>query len=244
MDLRVAGFYRFVPIEDVAALREQLLGVAAAAGIRGTILVAPEGINATIAGPDQGVEAVLAHLRSDPRFAGLTTQESRASIWPFGKLKVRPKKEIVTMGVPGTDPRRGVGAYVEPEGWNELIEAEDVVLIDVRNHFEVELGTFRGAVDPQTGSFGDFPAFVRAHPELRSKRVAMFCTGGIRCEKATAWMLDEGFEQVYHLKGGILKYLERIDPGESTWVGDCFVFDERELLGHGLAESGPDQSNM
>ncbi len=235
MPVTVTAFYKFVAIDDPLALRGELLGHARALGLRGTILVAPEGINATVAGPDAGIRRLLSHLRADPRFADLVSKESFADEVPFGRLKVRLKREIVTLRRPEADPTRRVGTYVKPEHWNALISDPEVLVLDTRNAYEVGVGTFKGAIDPVTRSFTDFPDFVAAHLDpARHKRVAMFCTGGIRCEKASAYMLAQGFPEVYHLEGGILKYLETVPPEASLWQGECFVFDERVALGHGV----------
>jgi UPF0176 protein len=201
----------------------------------GTLLLAGEGINGTIAGPRAGIDAVLAHIRALPGCADLEWKESTAQTMPFGRMKVRLKREIVTMGVPGTDPRHLVGSYVAPEDWNALISAPDVAVIDTRNDYEVAIGSFRGAVDPGTTSFRDFPAWWEENRgRFHNKRIAMFCTGGIRCEKSTAFLKAQGVEEVYHLKGGILKYLEQVPEDQSLWQGGCFVFDERVAVGHGL----------
>lgn len=201
----------------------------------GTLLLAPEGVNGTIAGPASGVEAVLDRLRREPGLEALDAKYADASVPPFGRMRVRLKKEIVTMGVPGIDPLERVGTYVEPEDWNALVDDPEVLVIDTRNEYEVRIGTFVGAVDPATGSFRDFPAWVKANVDpARHKKVAMFCTGGIRCEKATSLLLREGVPEVYHLKGGILRYLERTDPAESRWNGECFVFDRRVAVDHTL----------
>mgnify|MGYP001026360914 FL=1 len=235
MSVTVTAFYKFVAIADPPALRQELLALARAQAIKGTILIAPEGINATIAGPDAGIRHVLAHLRADPRFAGLVSKESYADEIPFGRLKVRLKREIVTLRRPEADPSRRVGTYVKPEHWNALIADPEVVVIDTRNAYEVGIGTFPGALDPMTRSFSEFPDFVAANLDpARHKRVAMFCTGGIRCEKASAFMLAQGFPEVYHLEGGILKYLETVPHEQSLWQGECFVFDERVALEHGV----------
>ena len=205
----IAALYKFVPLHDHTELRTPLFDRAEAAGIRGTLLLAAEGINGTIAGPEAGMRSCLAWLREDPRFADLIHKESWTDDMPFLRLKVRLKKEIVTMGVPGVDPNALVGTYVQPKDWNALISDPDVVLIDTRNDYEVEIGTFQGAVDPKTDSFTDFPAWSKQAPELQGKtRVAMFCTGGIRCEKASSYLLSQGVKEVYHLQGGILKYFE------------------------------------
>lgn len=234
-DLRVSAFYLFAPLDDFEALRAPLLAVAEDAGVRGSILLAAEGVNGTIAGSDDGVEAVLAHLRKDPRLSALSEKNARAARMPFGRLKVRLKREIVSLGVESVDPRRRVGAYVDPQDWNELISDPDVVVVDTRNDYEIAFGTFEGAVSPETRTFRSFPEWVRGQREAgQGKKIAMFCTGGIRCEKATSFLLDEGFEDVYHLDGGILNYLEKVPREKSLWRGDCFVFDERVAVDHEL----------
>jgi len=231
----VTAFYKFVTIDDPSALQERLREVAREKGLRGTILVAPEGINATVAGDDASIRGFLSWLRTDPRFADLASKESHADRVPFGRLKVRLKREIVTLRRPEADPSRRVGTYVKPEDWNALIGEPDVVLIDTRNAYEVGIGTFEGAIDPGTRSFSEFPEFVkRSLDPARHRRIAMFCTGGIRCEKASALMLAEGFPEVYHLEGGILRYLEAIPLHRSLWRGECFVFDERVAVEHGV----------
>lgn len=238
-DLQVAALYKFVALPHFEALRQPLLETCQEHRVYGTLLLASEGINGTIAGPDRGIEAVLSFLGKEPCFEGIEVKFSRAAERPFHRMKVRLKKEIVTMGVEGIDPKEVVGTYVEPEDWNALIEQEDVWLVDTRNDYEVAIGTFRGATDPDIRTFRDFPAWVRAQRSKRKEpRVAMFCTGGIRCEKSTAFLKQEGVEEVYHLKGGILKYLEKVPEQESLWEGECFVFDERVSVGHGLKQ-GP-----
>lgn len=235
MSLTVTAFYKFVTIEDPAASRPQVLEVCRANGIAGTVLLAREGINATVAGPDGGIRAFLAWLRADARFADLVSKQSHAVTQPFGRLKVRLKREIVTLGRPEADPSRRVGTYVKPQDWNGLISQQDVIIVDTRNAYEVKIGTFEGARDPGTRTFRQFPDYVKANLDpARHKRVAMFCTGGIRCEKASAYMLAHGFEQVYHLEGGILKYLESVPAEDSLWRGECFVFDGRVALAHGV----------
>ena len=234
-----AAFYKFVALPDFASKRAPLLAFCEAHNVKGLILLAEEGINSTIAGAPADVHAVLAYLRSDPRLADLEHKESFASKPPFHRMKVRLKKEIVTMGVEGLSPTKRVGQYVKPEDWNALITSPDVVVIDTRNDYEVEIGTFKGAVDPDIQSFSQLTHWVKNAKELAEKegkkpRVAMFCTGGIRCEKSTSLMLEQGFEDVYHLQGGILKYLETVPPEKSLWEGECFVFDERVSVGHGL----------
>ena len=233
----VAALYHFTRFPDPAALRGPLLALAEAGGVKGSLLLAREGINGTIAGPRDGIDAVLAHVRALPGCADLEWKESFAREVPFGRMKVRLKREIVTMGEPDVDPRARVGHYVDPADWNALISAPDVVVIDTRNDYEVEIGTFEGAIDPQTKSFREFPAWWRENAHrFHNKRVAMFCTGGIRCEKSTNFLLAEGIEDVFHLKGGILKYLEEVPEDDSLWHGDCFVFDGRVSLRHGLRQ--------
>ena len=235
----VAALYHFTRFPDPAALRQPLLDLCRAQGISGTLLLAGEGINGTIAGSRAGIDAVLAHLRALPGCAALVHKESTAAEQPFNRMKVRLKREIVTMGQPDVDPLQGTGHYVAPADWNALITAPDVAVIDTRNDYEVAIGTFAGAVDPQTRSFGEFPAWWEANKtRFAGKRIAMFCTGGIRCEKSTNYLRGQGVEEVYHLQGGILKYLEEVPQDQSTWQGDCFVFDGRVSVGHGLAE-GP-----
>ena len=237
MPFTVAALYKFAPFDDPAALREPLLAACRDNGICGTLLLAREGVNGTIAGSADSIAAVLDHVRTLPGCGELEVKYSTASVTPFRRMKVRLKKEIVTLGVPGVDPARDVGTYVAPAEWNALIADPDTVVIDTRNDYEVAIGSFDGAIDPQTRSFSEFPAWFRAHrEELAGKRVAMFCTGGIRCEKSTAFLRAEGMEDVYHLKGGILAYLEQAPQDESRWHGDCFVFDERVSVGHGLVE--------
>jgi len=234
--LVVAAVYKFVKLADCASMREPLQAKCAALGITGTLLLATEGINGTIAGTRSGIDQILAYLRSDPRLADLEHKESTADLPPFYRMKVKLKKEIVTMGVPGIDPTDRVGSYVKPEDWNALISDPDVLLIDTRNDYEVDVGTFQGAVDPRITTFREFPDYVKTHIDPQKKpRIAMFCTGGIRCEKASAYMLQQGFPEVYHLQGGILKYLENVPEEESMWQGECFVFDQRVAVGPGLA---------
>ena len=233
--IAVSAFYKFAQLPQFAELRPVLLEAAKARGIRGTILLAGEGINGTIAGAPDDLASMMAFIRALAPFADLESKESHAAHMPFRRMKVRLKKEIVTMGVPGLDPAHVVGTYVAPEDWNALISDPQVLVIDTRNSFEVEAGTFAHAVDPKTKSFGEFPAYVASElADKKDRPIAMFCTGGIRCEKATSYLRSQGFEKVYHLKGGILKYLEVIPPKQSLWQGSCFVFDEREGLGHGL----------
>ena len=231
----VVALYKFVSLEDYQALRQPLLDTLMANGVKGTLLLAREGINGTVAGPRDGMDAVLAWLRSDSRLSDLDYKESLCDEMPFYRTKVKLKKEIVTLGVDGISPTKRVGTYVEPQDWNALISDPEVLLIDTRNDYEVEIGTFEGAIDPQTKSFREFPDWWRENaPRFHNKRVAMFCTGGIRCEKATNFLISEGVSDVYHLKGGILKYLEDMPAEGSLWNGDCFVFDNRVSLRHGL----------
>lgn len=239
-----AALYKFVSLPDFAGLRQPLIEFCQARGIKGTLLLAAEGINGTIAGPEGGVRELLAHLRADPRLASLEHKESWSDKEPFYRLKVKLKKEIVTLGVDGIDPNRMAGRYVQPQDWNRLIQDPEVVLIDTRNDYEYHVGTFQGAINPETRSFTQLPAWVEQQmqpggrlaprPDGSKPRVAMFCTGGIRCEKSTAFMRTKGFDEVYHLEGGILKYLETMPPEQSTWQGECFVFDERVSVGHDL----------
>ncbi|PRD37824.1 UNVERIFIED_CONTAM: UPF0176 protein [Trichonephila clavipes] len=237
--ITIAALYHFTRFPDPAALRTPLFALTEAQGIKGSLLLAQEGINGTIAGSRAGIDAVLAHIRALPGCADLEHKESHADTMPFGRMKVRLKREIVTMGQPDVDPRARVGHYVTPADWNALISQPDVAVIDTRNDYEVAIGTFRGAVDPQTASFRDFPAWWEANKDrFHNKRIAMFCTGGIRCEKASSYMLGEGFEEVYHLKGGILKYLEETPEDQSLWDGQCYVFDQRVSVGHGLVPGG------
>jgi len=231
----VAAMYKFVDWPDFAKFRTDLLRVCVQNEVFGTLLIASEGINGTIAGPRTGIDAVLTHIRALPGFSALSHKETLATSNPFNRMKVRLKKEIVTLGVPGVSPTKKVGQYVSAKDWNELISREDVVLIDTRNDYEVEIGTFKGAIDPKTTNFRQFPAWLRAQTGLHNKpKLAMFCTGGIRCEKSTALALEEGFDEVYHLDGGILKYLETVPEEESLWQGECFVFDQRVSVDHQL----------
>ncbi len=237
--MRVAALYRFTRFDDCAALRGPLLDACTANGIKGTLLLAAEGINGTIAGSQSGIAAVLDHIRALTGCADLDVKFSSAAAMPFHRMKVRLKREIVTMGQPDVDPL-GAGHYVDPQDWNDLIAEPGTILIDTRNDYEVAVGSFEGAIDPKTRSFSEFPGWFRTHrDELvgqgRTPKVAMFCTGGIRCEKATAFLKAEGVDEVYHLKGGILKYLETVPHEQSRWTGECFVFDERVAVGHGLA---------
>jgi UPF0176 protein len=237
----VAAFYKFVNLVDHELLRAPLQACCERNAVRGTILLAEEGINATIAGPHDGVRTVLAWLRGDPRLSDLVHKEAVAASQPFARTKVRIKREIVKLGVAGIDPSRMAGTYVKPAEWNKLLDDPDVVVVDVRNDYEVAIGTFEGAVNPLTKTFTELPRWARTTEVLREKagkkpKVAMFCTGGIRCEKSTAFLRREGFDEVYHLEGGILKYLETVPIEQSRWRGECFVFDERVSVRHGLAQ--------
>jgi UPF0176 protein len=237
-----AAFYKFVDLPDFAQRKAPLLALCEQHHVKGLILLAREGINSTIAGAPADVHAVLAHLRSDPLLADLQHKESFTTKAPFYRMKVRLKKEIVTMGVPGISPTHMAGTYVKPADWNALIADPDVVLVDTRNDYEVDIGTFNGAINPNIQTFAQLPAWVDQATELtgsggsggKKPKVAMFCTGGIRCEKSTALMRAKGYDEVYHLEGGILKYLETVPPEQSQWHGECFVFDERVSVGHGL----------
>ncbi|HSJ78606.1 MAG TPA: rhodanese-related sulfurtransferase [Erythrobacter sp.] len=232
----VAALYRFARFDDPVALRPPLLALCEEHGVKGTLLLALEGINGTIAGSDSAIAAVLAHVRALPGCADIEVKFSRCAVPPFGRMKVRLKKEIVTLGVPEVDPTATVGTYVDPADWNALISQPGTVVIDTRNDYEVAVGQFEGAIDPLTPTFRDFPAWFHAHKDklAEAPRIAMYCTGGIRCEKSTAFLKSEGIDEVYHLKGGILAYLEQVPEAESLWRGECFVFDEREGLEHGL----------
>ena len=237
--VRIAALYHFTRFDDPESLRAPLQALCEEQGVRGTLLLAGEGINGTIAGSNEGIQAVLDHIRALPGCADLEVKESRADRMPFYRSKVRLKKEIVTMGQPDLDPVDGVGTYVAPEDWNALISDPNTILIDTRNDYEVQIGTFEGAIDPETKSFREFPEWFRAkraefEAEGKTPRIAMFCTGGIRCEKSTAFVKAEGLDEVFHLKGGILKYLEEVPAEQSLWRGECFVFDERVAVGHGL----------
>ncbi len=241
-DIVVAAMYRFVAFPHYQTLREPILDTCIRLGIKGTLLLAHEGINGTVSGTREGIDQLLDYLRTLPGLEGLEHKESFYQEKPFYRMKVKLKKEIVTMGVEGIDPNVSVGRYVEPADWNALISDPDVVLIDTRNDYEFEIGTFEGALDPKTTTFREFPAYVeRTMSPAKHKKVAMFCTGGIRCEKATAYMLEQGFEEVYHLKGGILKYLEEVPERDSMWRGECFVFDNRVSVNHRLEKGQYDQ---
>ena len=231
----IAALYHFTRFADPAALQGPLLALCKSSGVKGSLLLANEGINGTIAGPREGIDAVLAHLRAVPGCDGLEWKESFSDLPPFGRMKVRLKREIVTMGQPDINPVARIGHYVDAADWNALILNPDVAVIDTRNDYEVAIGTFQGAVDPDTHAFGEFPAWWQSNKSrFTGKRVAMFCTGGIRCEKSTNYLLGQGVEDVFHLKGGILKYLEEVPADQSLWQGQCFVFDQRVSVGHGL----------
>jgi UPF0176 protein len=233
----VAALYHFTPFADPQELRGPLFDLAKAQGIMGTLLLANEGINGTIAGSREGIDAILAHIRALPGCADLVWKESHADKMPFVRMKVRIKSEIVTLGVAGVDPLARVGRHVPPQDWNALIQAPDVAVIDTRNAYEISIGTFEGAIDPGTSTFREFPAWWQENQhKFAGKRIAMFCTGGIRCEKSTNYLLGQGVPEVFHLQGGVLKYLEEIPEPESLWQGECFVFDHRVAVGHGLKQ--------
>jgi UPF0176 protein len=237
-----AALYKFVSLPNYQALQAPILAACQEHRIKGTLLLALEGINGTIAGAPEDIQALLAYLRSYPEFSDLEHKESYADKHPFYRMKVKLKKEIVTMGVAGIDPNQVVGTYVKPEDWNALISDPEVVLLDTRNDYEVHIGTFKGAVDPKTTTFREFPEYVAQNlDKTKHKKVAMFCTGGIRCEKASSFMKQQGFEEVYHLQGGILKYLETVPKEQSMWEGECFVFDQRVAVKHGLEVGDYDQ---
>ena len=233
----VAALYHFTRFDDPDALRPGLQSLCNAHGVKGSLLIAPEGINGTIAGSREAIDTALAAIRALPGCALIEHKESFSDHMPFIRMKVKLKREIVTMGQPDVDPALKVGRYVEPNDWNDLISQDDVVVIDTRNDYEVALGTFDGAIDPKTESFGQFPEWWEKNKDrFHNKRIAMFCTGGIRCEKSTNYLLSQGVEDVYHLKGGILKYLEDVPETQSSWSGECFVFDSRVSVTHGLKE--------
>ncbi len=241
-DQVVAALYRFVALEDFADLKPPLLAVCFEAGVKGTLLLAREGINGTIAGSRAGVDTVIAWLRQDPRLHALDWKESYHAAAPFHRMKVKLRREIVTMGVEDVDPTACVGRYATALEWNALIDDPECLVIDTRNDYEVAVGSFRGAVNPGTQSFRDFPEWVQNNLDpARHTKVAMFCTGGIRCEKSTSYLVSQGFEDVWHLKGGILKYLEDMPESESRWEGECFVFDSRVAVNHRLEKGSFDQ---
>lgn len=235
----VAAFYKFAALPDFKELQKGIQDCAIANEVMGTILLAEEGINGTVAGPEKGVYTLIDFIKSDDRISDLEHKESWADKNPFYRMKVRLKKEIVTLGVEGVSPTKQVGEYIEPKEWNDFIQDPDVVVVDTRNNYEVAIGTFKDALDPETTSFRELPQWVEKQGELlKGKKIAMFCTGGIRCEKSTSFMKEQGYGDVYHLKGGILRYLEHVPEEESLWEGECFVFDQRVSVGHGL-EQGP-----
>ena len=238
----VAALYKFVALPDFHDIREPLLDFCLAQGIKGTLLLANEGLNGTVAGTRDAIDALLNYLKRDERFIDIGHKESLDTAHPFYRMKVKLKKEIVTMGVTGIDPRKVVGTYVQPKDWNALISDPEVVLVDTRNDYEYEIGTFEGALNPDTETFREFPQYVKENldPE-KHKKVAMFCTGGIRCEKSTAYLKEQGFDEVYHLQGGILQYLEDVPEEESMWRGECFVFDNRVAVNHRLEKGQYDQ---
>ncbi len=233
--IAVVSFYKFVDLDGLPEIKASLLSLCGKNGINGTFILAPEGINATVAGPREGIERLVAYLESDPRFSGAHYKLSYNEKSPFHRLKVKFKKEMVPMGISGIKPQRLSGERVSPERWNELISRPDVLLIDTRNDYENRVGTFRGAVNPETDHFREFPEYVRENLDPAEHReIAMFCTGGIRCEKATSYLLERGFKRVYQLEGGVLSYLERVPREQSLWEGECFVFDDRTSVGHDL----------
>ena len=240
------AMYHFVSLPHFKMLREPLLNFCVSQSIKGTLLLADEGINGTVAGPEKAIHAFLDFLKNDPlfegNFKGLGHKESWSDKHPFYRMKVKLKKEIVTLGVPGVSPTKIVGQYVKPQDWNSIISDPEVVLIDTRNNYEYAIGTFKNAINPRTTTFREFPDYVKTHfNPMKHKKVAMFCTGGIRCEKASSYMMSVGFDEVYHLEGGILKYLEEVKPEESLWQGECFVFDQRVAIKHGLIVGDFDQ---
>ncbi|MBE9159683.1 rhodanese-related sulfurtransferase [Nodosilinea sp. LEGE 06152] len=236
MNWVIATFYKFVPLSEPGALRAELLERCLGWELRGTILLASEGLNATVAGSRRGIDQLLEWLHQHPEIGAFTHQESTTTHAPFERMKVKLKPEIVTLGRPEINPaQQEVGTYIDPHDWNRVVTDSDVVLIDARNDFEVDLGTFKGAKNPQTHAFRELPDYVATHLDpAQHKKVAMFCTGGIRCEKATAYLRSQGFEQVYHLRGGILNYLKTVPEADSLWQGDCFVFDDRVAVDHQL----------
>jgi UPF0176 protein len=241
-EITVCAMYRFVQLENFETLRQPRLDQMLALDVKGTLLLAQEGINGTVSGAKQSIDSFLSWLKQDDRLAEIDYKFSFDDVQPFYRTKVKLKKEIVTMGVEGIDPNQVVGTYVKPKDWNALISDPEVAVIDTRNEYEVEIGTFKGAVNPHTASFREFPAYVeKALSPEKHKKVAMFCTGGIRCEKSTAYLKEQGFDEVYHLEGGILKYLEEVDEKETLWEGDCFVFDNRVAVNHRLEKSAYDQ---
>lgn len=240
----VCALYKFVTLENFKDIQAPLQELMKDNDVRGTLLLANEGINGTVAGPREGIDKLLAWLKSDKRLSDISYKESYTNKAPFARTKVKLKKEIVTMGVEGIDPKKVVGTYVKPKDWNALISDPEVLLVDTRNDYEVEIGTFKNAINPRTETFREFPAYVADNLDKdKHKKVAMFCTGGIRCEKSTAYLKEQGFDEVYHLEGGILKYLEDVPADETMWEGECFVFDERVAVNHQLEKGQYDQCN-
>lgn len=238
----VCALYKFVSLENYESMRQPLTDVLEQNNIKGTLLLASEGINGTVSGSRNAIDNLLAYLNDDPRINPISFKESLDEEQPFYRTKVKLKKEIVTMGVEGIDPRQTVGTYVKPEDWNALISDPEVLLIDTRNDYEIEIGTFENAVNPKTDTFREFPEYVKTQLDPdKNKKVAMFCTGGIRCEKSTAYLKEQGFDEVYHLEGGILKYLEDVPKTDTMWKGDCFVFDNRVAVNHDLQKSHYEQ---
>lgn len=241
-DYLVCALYKFVSLENFKDMRQDLLEFMESRSIKGSILLAHEGLNGTVSGNQEDIESLLAYFNEDPRIAPISFKFSWHDEQPFYRTKVKLKKEIVTMGVDSVDPKTSVGTYVKPADWNQLISDPEVTLIDTRNHYEVDIGTFKQAINPNTNSFREFPEYVAKNlSPSKHKKVAMFCTGGIRCEKSTAYLKQQGFDEVYHLEGGILKYLEEVDKKDSLWEGDCFVFDNRVAVNHSLEKSHYDQ---
>ena len=238
----VCALYKFVRLDDYQQLQQPLIRLMEANRVRGTLLLATEGINGTVAGSRKGIDRLLDWLQQDERLSPLEYKESKTDTRPFKRTRVKLKKEIVTMGVEDIDPRRTVGTYVEPEDWDKLITDPEVMLVDTRNDYEIQVGTFKSAVNPNTDTFRQFPGYVKKHLNPKKhKKIAMFCTGGIRCEKSTAYLKEQGFDEVYHLKGGILKYLEKVPENQSSWQGECFVFDDRVTVNHQLESGRYDQ---
>ena len=240
----VCALYKFVTLDDYALIQPPLLALMLKYDVKGTLLLAQEGINGTIAGSRSGIDAILTYLQSDPRLAALSYKESYTDQPPFLRSRVKLKREIVTMGVEGIDPKQVVGTYVKPTDWNDLISDPNILLVDTRNDYEVQVGTFKNALNPKTDSFREFPGYVKQELDPKKhNKVAMFCTGGIRCEKSTAFLKEQGFDEVYHLEGGILKYLQEVPAEESLWEGECFVFYERVTVNHQLQRGEYDQCN-
>ena len=238
----ITALYKFVQLADYQSLRDELFELCTQNDLKGTLLLAHEGINGTVAGSAQATQALIDYFTADQRLADISYKQSYANSTPFYRMKVRLKKEIVTIGLPEVDPRQKVGEYVKPNDWNQLISDPEVFLIDTRNDYEFEVGTFSGAINPNTNNFREFPEYIhKNYDPNKHKKIAMFCTGGIRCEKASSYLLDQGFEGVYHLEGGILKYLEEVEKDDSLWQGECFVFDQRVTVNHDLEPGGFDQ---